>query len=146
MVGVGVTAAAATIGARGASDGVGLPFTMAGAAAIVGLPDGSGVGLPTGFVFGLPGGFALGLPGACAAARTSAVRASPRLASNVFDVDCMFKISRGAVPRLKKNTYTLTPTNAVSTMPRRTDLFIAPDRRLRLLRTKGDLKSRGLST
>jgi hypothetical protein len=38
------------------------------------------------------------------ALRTSADRASCRVASNGFDVDCRFRISRGAVPRLKKNT------------------------------------------
>jgi hypothetical protein len=38
------------------------------------------------------------------ARRTSALNASWRVESNVFDVDCMFRISRGAVPRLKKNT------------------------------------------
>jgi hypothetical protein len=38
------------------------------------------------------------------ARRTSARSASCRFESNVFDVDCMFRISRGAVPRLKKNT------------------------------------------
>jgi hypothetical protein len=38
------------------------------------------------------------------ARRTSADSASWRVESNVFDVDCMFRISRGAVPRLKKKT------------------------------------------
>jgi hypothetical protein len=38
------------------------------------------------------------------ALRTSAASASCRVDSNVFDVDCMFRISRGAVPRLKKKT------------------------------------------
>ena len=38
------------------------------------------------------------------ARRTSADSASCRVDSNDFDVDCMFRISRGAVPRLKKKT------------------------------------------
>jgi hypothetical protein len=38
------------------------------------------------------------------ALRTSAASASCRVDSKVFEVDCMFRISRGAVPRLKKKT------------------------------------------
>src|SRR5437868_1153735 len=60
-------------------------------------------------------------------------RRTPALPSAPLTVEDGFKISRGAVPRLKKKTYTFTPASTARRPKRRSELRTSADR-FRLLR------------